>query len=54
MDQASEHRSGVFVAAMLGLGVLAPTTFLGVPGIVGEVARQWGFGEAALGVAVFA
>jgi MFS transporter, DHA1 family, inner membrane transport protein len=54
MDQASEHRSGAFVAAMLGLGVLAPTTFQGMPGIVGEVARQWGFGEAALGVAVFA
>lgn len=54
MEQASEHRSGGFVAAMLGLGALAPTTFLGVPGIVGEVARQWGFGEAALGVAVFA
>lgn len=54
MDHASEHRSGAFVAAMLGLGVLAPTTFLAVPGTVGEVARQWGFGEAALGVAVFA
>lgn len=54
MQQATENRSAGFIAAMLALGVLAPTTFLGVPGIVGEVARQWGFGEAALGMAVLA
>ena len=54
MDQAFERRSAGFVAAMLGLGVLSPTTFLGMPGIVGEVASHWGFGEAGLGIAVLA
>ena len=54
MDQAFELRSAGFVAGMLGLGVLAPTTFLGMPAIVGEVASQWGFGAAGLGIAVLA
>jgi MFS transporter, DHA1 family, inner membrane transport protein len=49
---ASQRR--FFVPAMLALGILASTMFGGLPEIVGQVARQWGYGEAALGLAVFA
>lgn len=49
-----QETQGRFVAAMLALGVFAPTVFMGLPAVVGQVAQQWGFREASLGVAVFA
>ncbi|MFM0700762.1 MFS transporter [Paraburkholderia sediminicola] len=42
-----------FAAAMVALGVFSPTIFMGLPAVVGHVGQRWGFGEAALGVAVF-
>jgi DHA1 family inner membrane transport protein len=50
--EISAHESGVFLLVMLALGIVAPTVFWGLPAIIGQVARQWGFGEANLGIAV--
>ncbi|MBN3852174.1 MFS transporter [Paraburkholderia sp. Ac-20340] len=56
MNQASSEsvsqNSAVFLLAMLALGTVAPTVFWGLPAIVGQIAQQWGFGAAQLGIAV--
>ncbi|WP_321843824.1 MFS transporter [Paraburkholderia bannensis] len=50
---AAETQSGaLFLMAMLALGTVAPTVFWGLPVIVGQIAQQWGFGAAELGIAV--
>ncbi len=47
------HRGRHFIAAMALLGALAPTAFFGLPLLVALSARQWGFGDSQLGIAVF-
>ncbi|MCA3799031.1 MAG: MFS transporter, partial [Burkholderia sp.] len=49
----ARQESALFVVVMLLLGILGPTVFLGLPAIVGQVERHWGFGEAALGLSSF-
>ncbi len=47
------QRGRHFIAAMALLGALAPTAFFGLPLLVALSARQWGFGDSQLGIAVF-
>lgn len=53
LKDEARRESALFVVVMLLLGMLGPTVFLGLPAIVGQVERHWGFGEAALGLACF-
>ncbi|WP_322056150.1 MFS transporter [Paraburkholderia sp. J63] len=53
-ENSTRRSQPVFVAAMVALGVFSPTVFMGLPAVVGQVARDWAFGAATLGVAVFA
>lgn len=52
-EHGARQSEKVFVAAMVALGVFAPTVFMGLPAVVGQVAQHWAFGDATLGVAVF-
>lgn len=51
---AVPHKGPGFIGLMIVMGILAPTTFLGLPEIIGQVARQHGFGESQLGMVAFA
>ncbi|NIE62949.1 MFS transporter [Burkholderia sp. Ax-1719] len=51
-SEAATQDGVLFLMAMLALGTVAPTVFWGLPVIVGQIAQQWGFGAADLGVAV--
>ncbi|HEV3427688.1 MAG TPA: MFS transporter [Paraburkholderia sp.] len=51
-SEAATHDGPLFLMAMLALGTVAPTVFWGLPVIVGQIAQQWGFGAADLGIAV--
>ena len=53
LQDEARRESALFVVVMLLLGMLGPTVFLGLPAIVGQVERHWGFGEAALGLSSF-
>lgn len=53
LQDEARQESAPFVVVMLLLGILGPTVFLGLPAIVGQVERHWGFGEAALGLSSF-
>ncbi|VWB99285.1 MFS transporter [Burkholderia lata] len=53
LQDEARQESARFVVVMLLLGMLGPTVFLGLPAIVGQVERHWGFGEAALGLSSF-
>lgn len=53
LQDEARQESARFVVVMLLLGILGPTVFLGLPAIVGQVERHWGFGEAALGLSSF-
>ena len=53
LQDEARQESALFVVVMLLLGMLGPTVFLGLPAIVGQVERHWGFGEAALGLSSF-
>ncbi|AOL05906.1 MULTISPECIES: hypothetical protein [Burkholderia] len=53
LQDDARQESALFVVVMLLLGMLGPTVFLGLPAIVGQVERHWGFGEAALGLSSF-
>ncbi|MDM4766849.1 MFS transporter [Pelomonas sp. SE-A7] len=53
-QSVSPPRARGFVAAMIAMGAMAVTVFLGLPEIVGQMARQWGFSESVLGLIVFA
>ncbi|MBN3820762.1 MFS transporter, partial [Paraburkholderia sp. Se-20369] len=52
-QQEARQENALFIVVMLLLGMLGPTVFLGLPAIVGQVERHWGFGEAALGFSTF-
>lgn len=43
----------LFVPAMIAVNAAAPTVFVGFPAIVGQVMRQWRFGESAVGISAF-
>ncbi|WP_322045242.1 MFS transporter [Paraburkholderia sp. J67] len=51
-SEGATHDGAIFLMAMLALGTVAPTVFWGLPVIVGQIAQQWGFGAADLGIAV--
>ncbi|MFD1560549.1 MFS transporter [Paraburkholderia silviterrae] len=53
-ENSTRRSQPAFVAAMVALGVFSPTVFMGLPAVVGQVAQRWAFGEATLGIAVFA
>jgi predicted MFS family arabinose efflux permease len=49
----SVPRGRFFVLAMALLGAIAPTSFFGLPQLVGLSAQLWGFTDSQLGIAVF-
>lgn len=52
--QPADNKGTTFIGLMMMMFVLAPTPFLGLPEIIGQVARQHGFGESQLGMLSFA